>query len=103
MTKISVKTFCTELIEALDALPVKVLIRDNYEHNCEFCALGSWGRFRGFDIAELSFEHISYITGLDITFVGNLAKENDGFEGTYEERWAYMRNYAQQMLDKQVA
>lgn len=43
------------------------------------------------------------MTGLSLIFVGNLAKENDQFEGTNAERWAYMRNYAQQMLDKDAA
>lgn len=55
MTKISVKEFLSELIEALDAMPVKFLIRDNYEHNCEFCALGAWGMLRYFDLSEMSF------------------------------------------------
>jgi hypothetical protein len=91
--------FLRELADALDAMPEKVLIRDELESDGQYCALGVIGHARGMDLSTidpmdrlgiaLSFE-ISEALAAEIEF-----ENDDGafYRETPQARWERMRRW----------
>lgn len=101
------QTFLKELVAALDAMPVKRLIKDDLEHNGDVCALGSVGRARGLDMSGLNPEDPSQLVaafGIPDALVREIEYMND--EGcwtsnrkmTPEDRWQQMRDWAAKQI-----
>lgn len=93
--------FLRELIEALDATPVKALIANEIEAAGEYCALGVLGKRRGIDLKTLdSFDHSGLGAAFDIA--SQLAQEvmfiNDEYARTPEQRWKAVRDWAESCL-----
>lgn len=88
-----------EMLEALDAMPVKALIAEELELNGEYCALGVLGKKRGIDMSQLDPGEPTEI-GIAFNIASPLAQEivyhNDEgnpYNFTPEKRWQYMRNW----------
>lgn len=85
-----------DLGEAMDAMPVKVLIAENLVAEGSYCALGVVGRMRGIDLGTLDPEDVDSVSeAFDIATP--LAREivfiNDerGYHDTPTKRWLRMR------------
>jgi hypothetical protein len=57
------QAFLREMLEALDALPEKKLVSDELEMEGQVCAIGSVGRARGIDMAEIDPHDYSTVAG----------------------------------------
>lgn len=96
--------FFADLIAALDALPQRRLVKDEFEAaEGEVCALGALGKARGVNLAELDTEDYEQLGGaFDIAH--QLAQEvmyvNDecGWQPSPEERWVLVRAWAERQL-----
>ncbi len=88
-----------ELIEALDAMPVKRLIADELVHEGGYCALGVLGEKRGLPMTGVDIEDaqaVSKLFGVARALAAEIVYENDegswGHE-TQESRWSRMRTW----------
>jgi hypothetical protein len=99
----------TDMLAALDAMPVKALIADELQEQGSFCALGALGHQRGlpmdtidpYDAEQVaaSFD-VSEALAREIVFLND---EGPGAE-TPEQRWARMRRWvSQQIIPAEVA
>jgi hypothetical protein len=96
------QAFFRELIDALDAMPVKRLIPNDLRKDGEVCALGAVGAKRGMNLESLDpheAEVLSGEFGIAEPLVREIEYRND--EGgpwdrpeTPEERWTRMRAWA---------
>lgn len=99
------QTFFRDLVEALDAMPVKRLIRNELRKDGEVCALGALGEKRGMNLEAMDPEDYE-IVGSEFGVAHQLAREvvyeNDeiAYSQTPEERWARMRAWASANLNK---
>ena len=97
-----------ELLEALDAMPVKRLIPNSFEDaNGEFCTLGVLGHKRGLDMSGLIEDDewgdcdvgaVANRFGVAGALVQEIMFENDsdfdwGNDETPEQRWQRMRDW----------
>lgn len=106
-----------ELRDALDAMPVKRLVREVLQAEGEFCTLGVLGAKRGIDMSHLDpdcSEDVSAAFGIADAMVREIVYENDEFFGSYklvdgeqkwvretpEERWIRMRKWVDQQIDE---
>ncbi len=86
-----------DLLEALDAMPERRLIRGDLQHEGEVCALGALGVRRGIPLAEIDpddYEHVSAVFDVAEPLVREIEFENDEWASrgeTPEERWVRMR------------
>lgn len=86
-----------DLRDALDAMPVKRLIRDELEtESGEYCALGVLGKARGIDMSQLDPDEPEQVgSAFDISpcMASEIVYENDEHcdNATPEERWQRMR------------
>ena len=95
------QAFLREMKEALDALPVKRIVKNELEIDGEVCALGAVGLRRGIPMTEIDPEdHDTIARTFDIS--GAMAREimylNDEWdwrEETPEERYARMRRWVE--------
>lgn len=104
-----------ELRDALDAMPVKRLVREVLQAEGEFCTLGVLGAKRGIDMGHLDpdcSEDVSAAFGIADAMVREIVYENDEFFGNYkmvdgeqkwvretpEERWIRMRKWVDQQI-----
>jgi len=105
------QAFLYELIAALDALPHKRLIANQFEEGSEVCALGCVGRARGLDMTSVdtyddcNCEDLARTFSIAESMVREIMFQND--EGgltagkeTQEERWTRMHKWAQSQLVK---
>lgn len=103
------QAFIKELIEALDAMPVKELIEDELEHEGQYCAMGAVGAARGIEMSNIDvydYDKIGEIFGIAPTLVREIEYENDTAacyakpEEQGAKRWQAVRNWAQAQLKK---
>jgi hypothetical protein len=87
-----------EMLDALDAMPVKELIRNQIvELNGQRCAFGVLGEKRGLDLADVDPEdnaHIAQVFGVAHALACEVMYENDEayrYDETPAERWTRMR------------
>jgi hypothetical protein len=96
-----------ELVEALEAMPVKRLIPNELHANGEVCALGAVGLKRGLDMSDIDPQDYEYVAA-QFDIAEPLAREivyrNDEYwEGvTPEERHARMLAWARSKLKENV-
>jgi hypothetical protein len=103
------QAFLRELLAALDALPVKELIAEDFEHYGGFCALGAVARQRGMDLDELNklyedesklIAHqfgIAHALACEIMYENDEAVEYWKYE-TPEDRYARVRRWVESQL-----
>lgn len=100
------QAFLRELIEALDALPGKILIDEDLARNGEVCALGAVGKKRGLEMSRVDPEDrdaVGELFGIAPALAAEIVYENDeayfgpGTE-TPEHRFARMRKWAEENL-----
>lgn len=95
--------FFRDLIDALDALPEKRLVRNELEtKEGSVCALGALGKARGVDLATIDTEDWTKL-GETFGIASQLAQEvmfNNDEPGytTPEERWLAIRDWAVRSL-----
>lgn len=101
------QAFLRELVDALDAMPVKRLIKQELVQDGEFCTMGVIGAQRGLDLKSLDshdFDGIADKFGIAHQLVQEIEWEND--EGRYSEtpeaRWARMRTWAADQLKERT-
>lgn len=95
------QAFLRELIEALDALPEKILITGELiAENGACCAIGSVCQSRAIDVSKIDYEEprmVGAALGIAPSMAAEIAFMNDEWEGpreTSEDRWARMRRWA---------
>ncbi len=107
------QAFLREMLEALDAMPVKALIaRDLVRRDGGVCALGAVAVKRGLDVADLDPEcpeTVAYTYGITEMVAREIVFWNDEdgwrWEGgtrrleTDQERWQRMRRWVASHLD----
>jgi hypothetical protein len=88
-----------ELRDALDAMPVKRLVRGELETtDGEVCALGCLGRTRGVDMGDLDPDDAKSVAKA-FNIAESLAREvvflndEDSWSETPEQRWQQMRSW----------
>ena len=97
------QAFLKELIGALDAMPEKRLIANELQAGCDVCAIGSVGRQRGIDMAELdpeNYDRLASEFGIAHQLVQEIEWMNDEayFGAGPEGRWKFMRDWAEKQL-----
>jgi hypothetical protein len=99
------QAFLRELIEALDAMPIKRLIAGELRKDGEVCAMGAIGVKRGVDLESLDvhdYEKIGNTFGIAHQLVQEIEYENDGDfywnQKTPEDRWKHIRSWAEENL-----
>ena len=99
------QAFLRELRDALDAMPVKVLITGELmDADGDQCALGAVAVARGLDVSGIDSEDgaaIAALFGVSETLVREIEWENDEVPDaiwTAEQRWSYMRKW----VDRQI-
>lgn len=99
------QSFLRDLIEALDAMPVKRLIKEDLRKDGEVCALGALGAKKGLDLESLDPEDYD-VVAKSFNIAAPLVQEtvfmNDEFyyDSTPEKRWEHIRKWAQGLLNK---
>lgn len=98
------QAFFKDLVKALDEMPEKRLIANSLqEETGEVCAIGALGVKRGVDMKALDPEDFDAVA-TEFNIATPLAQEvvymNDEFFNfaTPEERWAKMRQWAQEQI-----
>lgn len=97
-----------EMLAALDAMPEKVLIAHDLERAGQYCAMGTVGKARGVNMAEINPDD-SWAVAAAFNIANALAKEiayeNDEATSYYgvggetpEERWVRMRAWVVENL-----
>ena len=88
-----------ELLDALDAMPVKELIAESLqEQDGGVCALGSLAQRKGIDVSAINPEDSNCVAktfGIADALAREIAFENDEVNTRFtpEERWEYMRQW----------
>ena len=96
--------FLQELIQALEAMPEKRLIRDSLvETSGEVCAIGALGLKRGLDMTHLDpedSEQVGRVFGVSTMLAQEIVYQNDEkhYRQTSEERWTRMHSWAKEHL-----
>lgn len=96
--------FFRELVEALDAMPVKELVKGDLEtEQGAVCALGALGRHKGVTIKAIDTEDWASLgAAFDVAeqLTQEVMYENDemGHSATPARRWEYMRHWAVRQL-----
>lgn len=101
------QAFLKELVEALDAMPEKRLIKDELRTTEGVCALGCVGAKRGMDLEKLEPENTEALVaafGIADAMVREIEWQNDenwyGRE-TPEIRWQRVRDWAASQIKTQ--
>lgn len=93
------QAFLTEMLEAMDALPEKKLIRDKLEfEDGAVCAIGAVGKARGVDMTAVDpedSERVAGLFGIPYALACEIVYTNDEsfYEKTPEERFTAMRKW----------
>jgi hypothetical protein len=94
------QAFLRELVEALDAMPVKALIAHDLYKEGAVCAMGSVGLKRGVDMSKIDVEdyaRVADVFGIASPLVQEIEYLNDEggwHDDTPEVRWRRMRDWA---------
>lgn len=96
------QAFLRELLAALDAMPVKRLIKNEF-WNGEACALGVIAQKRGLDLISVDpddYDRLAELLGIAHPLVQEIEWENDEalFHCTPEQRWHWMRSWVASKL-----
>ncbi len=96
------QAFLREMRDALDALPVKRLLRDELAAGREVCAIGAVGARRGIAMADIDPEDHDTIAarfGIAHAMACEIMYENDEREAAYnetpEQRFVRMRKWVE--------
>lgn len=98
-----------DLLDALDAMPVKRLIKNDLQADGEVCAIGALGLKRGLDMTEIDPEVPEEVAeAFDIArpLACEIVYENDEAtwdDETPEERWVRMRKWVAAQIRTDVA
>ena len=98
------QAFLRELLEALDAMPVKRLIREELRAGGEVCTLGAIGERKGVNLEDIDpedHETLGAAFNIATPLVQEIEWLNDdaaSWKETPEERWARMRRWVVQSL-----
>lgn len=101
--------FFRELLEALDAMPVKRLIADNLVCEGEFCTLGVLGAKRDIEMTDLDPDdservaqafNIAECLAQEVVFMNDEAAH---WRETPEQRFARMREWVAKQIKQSVA
>ena len=104
-----------EMLEALDAMPNKRLVKEVLEADGEVCALGCLGQKRGIDMSRLDPENYTEVAeafGVADPLVQEIVYENDETRDysvypskafTPEQRWQHMRDWVAKQIDARSA
>lgn len=91
--------FLRDIVTALDAMPIKRLIRDELEANGDVCALGSVGTMRGVNMALVDpYDRpaVARLFRIAPALAAETMFENDVWRHCNpEERWIHMRAWAE--------
>lgn len=92
------QAFLREMAEALDALPVKRLIKNELESGGEVCAIGAVGRARGINMKDVDpedRERVAGLFGIAPALAAEVVSMNDDgwYEDTPEKRYERMRQW----------
>lgn len=94
-----------EMLEALDAMPNKRLVKEALEAEGEVCALGCLGQKRGLDMSSLDpedYDSVASAFGVAAPLVQEIVYENDecwapgltyGQKTMPEQRWQHVRDW----------
>lgn len=93
------QAFLRELLDALNAMPVKRLIANDLRKDGEVCALGSVGAKRGIDLEGLDpedYDTLANVFGIANQLVQEIEYMNDDAEwnDTPEKRWQRIHSWA---------
>lgn len=92
-----------EMRDALDAMPEKRLITSELEREGEVCALGAVARARGISMTGIDPEDSERVAAtFDIAepLAREITWENDENCSTPEQRWQYMRAWAERRIKR---
>lgn len=97
------QAFLRELLDALDAMPVKRLVGGVLRKDGEVCALGSLGEKRGVELEALDpydYDTLSGVFGVAHQLIQEIEWINDEgvFAATPEKRWQEVRAWIVQNL-----
>ena len=97
------QAFFIALVEALDALPEKRLIKNELRQDGEVCTLGALGARRGLPLETMDPEDHEGLAGVfDVAhqLIQEVEYVNDehGYEDTPEQRWVRMRKWASEQV-----
>lgn len=94
-----------EMLEALDAMPVKELIAGELEKDGQYCALGVIGKRKGKDMTTIDpYDATGVATTFNIApaLACEIVYENDdgGWNETPSQRWERMREWVSSHIHK---
>ncbi len=97
------QAFLNELLQALEAMPEKRLIRSSLEKDGEVCAIGAVGLKRGVKMEHLDPEdprQVGRAFGISDMLAQEIVYQNDetNYRQTPEERWERMHAWAKSNL-----
>lgn len=101
------QAFFRDLVEALEMMPEKRLIRNELRKDGEVCALGALGAKRGINLESLAPaepEVIAQEFGVAHQLIREVVYQNDevGFRDTPERRWERLYAWAKSNLKVQT-
>ena len=101
------QAFLREMLDALDAMPVKRLIDDDLVHGGEVCAIGSVGVKRGIDMSKIDphdRDQVAEAFDIPRALACEIEFENDDGCGwrhdTPEQRFGRMRAWVESHIKK---
>jgi hypothetical protein len=101
------QAFLKELLEVLNAMPVKELIDDEMEWNNNFSALGVVGNSRGLDMRKMNSENEGFDIAKKLNITPSLARKimyiNDDpwyapLDETGSQRWRRVRQWVAEQI-----
>jgi hypothetical protein len=95
------QAFLKELVETLEAMPVKRLIKNELRKDGEVCALGALGVKRGLDLEAMDpedYEGVATEFGIATQLAQEIVYENDEICSKPEQRWAHIHAWAKRHL-----
>lgn len=100
------QAFLHELLEALDAMPVKRLIAHDLIAKDGVCALGSIGVKRGLELEKLDpydYDQLGEVFGIARQLVCEIEYINDDahYYATPEQRWQHIRDWTVRSIAKE--
>lgn len=91
-----------EMRDALDAMPVKRLIREELvTPEGDVCAMGAVAVKRGTDVSKVDPDdpdQVAKTFGVSEALVREISYENDDRSASPEERWDYMRKWVEKHI-----
>lgn len=97
------QAFLREMLAALDALPIPILIANDLEADGAVCAIGAVGKARGVDMTKLDPEDAETVAGkfgIATCMAREIVYENDDWCGHDSPiaRWVKVRGWVQSQI-----